>query len=151
MAQSRKQLQIQCTRDCLQQFDSHSPSKETSHQPCPPVGPCLLLCFWHVSHLSSFHQPPSTFFPRPHSLFLGHPVKIQISFILLFGVTDLFVSSWPTQAKPRELTFLNQKGPSRYLPQQNNKLSSNKLCDTPEARKATFSFCFQQQFFLLGK
>lgn len=72
----------------LIKFDSHALSQETSHQPCPPVGPRLLPCFWHVSHLSSFHHPPSTSF-LGLILFLGHPMKIQISFILLFAVTDL--------------------------------------------------------------
>lgn len=70
--------------------------------------PCLLPCFWHVSHLSSFHQPPSTFF-LGLILFLGHPMKIQISFLLLFAVTDLSLyppgpltlnpGSWPFSIK----------------------------------------------------
>lgn len=85
-------------------------SQETSHQPCPPVGPCLLPCFWHVSHLSSFYQPPSTFFPRPHSLFLGHPMKIQISFILLFGVTDLSLyPPGPLRLNPESWPFSTKK------------------------------------------
>lgn len=55
-----------------------------------------------------FSSPSLHFFPRPHS-FLGHPMKIQISFILLFAVTDLSLyppgplrlspGSWPFSIK----------------------------------------------------
>lgn len=100
--QIRKQLQIQCIHDCSTISGNFS-SAMSSGRPLPPV---MFLGYIPSQFFSpiSFHL----FLFQAHS-FLGHTMNIHISSILLCGITDLFVSSWPTQAKSRELIFPRQK------------------------------------------